>query len=235
MHYVGTSGYNYLEWRGPFYPANLPASRMLSYYSARFSSVEINYTFYRMPTEKMLAGWAAQTPDAFTLTLKAPRRITHVAQLRNAGALVSDFCAIASTLGSRLGVLLFQLPPFLRKDLLLLDEFLDALPDRERVAMEFRHESWLADDVYGRLRARNVALCVADSERMSTPVVMTAGFGYFRLRDEGYTPEALAKWAAIIRALPPAIGDVFVYFKHEEAGRGPEFARMLLEYLQAPQ
>jgi uncharacterized protein YecE (DUF72 family) len=232
MYWIGTSGYNYLEWRGTFYPANLPASRMLPYYAARFSSVEINYSFYRIPTEKMLAGWAAQTPDRFKLTLKAPRRITHVSKLRNSTPLVSDFCATAATLGSKLGVLLFQLPPFLQKDLLLLDEFLGALPAGVRVVMEFRHASWLDDDVLARLRARGVALCIADSERMTTPVVMTAAFGYFRLRDEGYTPESLEKWAATIRAEAARLEDVFIYFKHEEAGRGPEFARTLRQSLE---
>jgi uncharacterized protein YecE (DUF72 family) len=232
MYWIGTSGYNYLEWRGSFYPADLPASRMLPYYATRFSTVEINYSFYRIPTAKTLAGWAAQTPEAFRLTLKAPRRITHVAKLRDSAALVQDFCALAAGLGDKLGTLLFQLPPFLRKDLAVLDAFLAALPRTVRVAMEFRHPSWLDDDVFARLRADGVALCVADSERMSTPVVMTADFGYFRLRDEGYTAEALARWAATIRAETRRAADVFVYFKHEEAGKGPEFAQALRRLLE---
>ena len=229
--HVGTSGYNYPEWKGSFYPENLPAAKMLPYYAARFPTVEINYTFYRMPTEKLVAGWAANTPSPYKLTLKAPRRITHDSRLKNCGELVSGFCQVAATLGDKLGALLFQLPPNLKKDVGLFDAFLSDLPPRVCAAFEFRHESWLDEEVYARLRARNLALCVADSERLSTPVVITADYGYFRLRDEGYTPADIARWGDVMRERTSGCRDVFVYFKHEEEGKGPEFAKLLMRHL----
>jgi uncharacterized protein YecE (DUF72 family) len=231
MIWIGTSGYNYPEWKGSFYPANLAAAKMLPYYAARFPTVEINYTFYRMPTEKLVAGWAAQTPSPYKLTLKAPRRITHDSRLRNCSELVAGFCDVAGTLGDKLGVLLFQLPPNLKQDLALFDEFLAGLPPGARAAFEFRHESWLTDTVFDRLKRRGLALCVADSEKMSTPAVVTADYGYFRLRDEGYTPADITAWAETIARETSACRDVFVYFKHEEEGKGPEFARLLMERL----
>jgi uncharacterized protein YecE (DUF72 family) len=231
MIYIGTSGYNYPEWKGSFYPETLPSAKMLPYYAARFPTVEINYTFYRLPNEKILAGWAAATPEAFRLTLKAPRRITHDAKLRDCAELTAGFCQVAGTLGPKLGVLLFQLPPTFKKDLALFDEFLTMLPPRVHAAFEFRHASWHADEVFQRLRARNLALCVADSERMSTPVVITADYGYFRLRDEGYQERDIAEWAERIGAERERCGDVFVYFKHEEQGKGPEFARLMMKNL----
>ena len=232
MIWIGTSGYNYPEWKGSFYPSDLPAAKMLPYYAARFPTVEINYTFYRMPNEKLVNGWAAQTPAPFKLTLKAPRRITHDHRLKNTGDLVRAFCGVAGALGDKLGALLFQLPPNLKKDLAVFDAFLEELPPRAPAAFEFRHESWLGDDVFDRLRKRNVALCVADSEKMSTPVRVTADYAYFRLRDEGYTPDAIKTWADTIARETAASRDVFVYFKHEEQGKGPEFAKLLSDLLQ---
>jgi uncharacterized protein YecE (DUF72 family) len=233
MIWVGTSGYNYPEWKGSFYPADLPAAKMLPYYAARFPTVEINYTFYRAPNEKLVAGWAAQTPSPYKLTLKAPRRITHDSRLKNCGPLVASFCAVAGTLGEKLGALLFQLPPTLKKDMALLDAFLGELPPKAPAAFEFRHASWLDDEVFSRLAARHVALCVADSERLSTPVHVTADFAYFRLRDEGYTPEDIGRWGETIAARTASCRDVFVYFKHEEEGKGPALARLLIDRLSA--
>jgi uncharacterized protein YecE (DUF72 family) len=233
MIWVGTSGYNYPEWRGSFYPEKLAAAKMLPYYAERFATVEINYTFYRAPTEKILDGWSRATPENFKLTLKAPKRITHDSRLRNCGDAVRQFLETVALLGPKLGALLFQLPPNLKKDLALFDDFLSAFPPRVCAAFEFRHASWLSDDIYGRLRERNLALCVADSERLSTPVEVTADYGYFRLRDEGYTPEHIAAWARIIEEKTSACQDVFVYFKHEEEGKGPEFARLLMQHLPA--
>ena len=229
--WIGTSGYNYPEWKGSFYPETLPASKMLPYYAERFPTVEINYTFYRAPNEKILAGWSAATPAHFRLTLKAPKRITHDARLRDCAERVSQFLETAAGLGPKLGVLLFQLPPNLKKDLALFDAFLGTFPPRVRAAFEFRHASWLDDDVYERLRTRNLALCVADSEKLSTPVIVTADYAYFRLRDEGYTPADIERWASIVRDQAAACGDVFVYFKHEESGKGPAFARLLMDLL----
>jgi uncharacterized protein YecE (DUF72 family) len=233
--WVGTSGYNYPEWKGSFYPETLPAAKMLPYYAERFPTVEINYTFYRAPNEKILDGWSKATPDRFKLTLKAPRRITHDARLRDCGDRVRQFLETAATLGPKLGALLFQLPPNLKKDIGLFDAFLDTFPPRVRAAFEFRHDSWLDDEVYERLGARNLALCVADSEKLSTPVHVTADHAYFRLRDEGYTPDDIGRWADVIAERTAACEDVFVYFKHEEAGKGPVFGRMLMERLGVPQ
>ncbi len=151
MIWIGTSGYNYPEWKGSFYPADLSAAKMLPYYAARFPTVEINYTFYRMPTEKLVAGWAAQTPSPYKLTLKAPRRITHDNRLKNCGELVKGFCAVAGTLGDKLGALLFQLPPSTKKDLAVFDAFLAELPPKVVAAFEFRHASWLDEEVFERL------------------------------------------------------------------------------------
>jgi len=229
--WVGTSGYNYPEWRGSFYPEKLPAAKMLPFYAAAFTSVEINYTFYRVPNEKILAAWSRETPEGFKLTLKAPKRITHIAKLRDCADLLQYFVRTSATLGPKLGAILFQLPPYFRKDLAVLDEFLALLPAGLCAAFEFRHASWMEPEVFARLRARNLALCVADSEKFSTPLEITASYGYFRLRDEGYTAEDLSRWAGSIRASAGACEDVYVYFKHEEAGKGPQFARLLLEAL----
>lgn len=231
--WVGTSGYNYPEWKGSFYPQKFPAAKMLPYYAAHFTTVEINYTFYRIPNAKILAGWNGETPPDFKLTLKAPKRITHIAKLRDCAELTQYFLKTAATLGPKLGALLFQLPPYFRKDLAVLDDFLRLLTPGFSAAFEFRHASWMDTEVFAHLRAANVALCVADSEKFSTPVEITAPHAYFRLRDEGYTPEDLKRWAGVIRASTTHCSDVYVYFKHEEAGKGPQFARTLLEALAA--
>src|SRR5215470_17909379 len=227
--WVGTSGYNYPEWKGSFYPEKLPAAKMLPFYAQSFRSVEINYTFYRVPNTKILAGWNRDTPDGFRLTLKAPKRITHIARLKDCGELLSYFLRVSASLGPKLGAILFQLPPYFRKDLAVLDSFLALLPAGTCAAFEFRHASWMDADVFALLRARNIALCIADSERFSTPIEITASYAYFRLRDEGYTAEDLKSWAGVIQERTATCSDVFVYFKHEEAGKGPQFARLLIE------
>lgn len=229
--WVGTSGYNYPEWKGSFYPEKLPASQMLPYYAERLSTVEINYTYYRMPNAKTLEGWNIATPERFKLTLKAPKRITHEKRLKQCGDDVRYFTDIAARLGPKLGALLFQLAPNLKMDLAVFDAFLETLPQGLCAAFEFRHGSWLCDEVFERLKARNLALCIADSETMSTPVTITADYAYFRLRDEGYTPADLARWALVVKTHSAQLRDVYVYFKHEEEGKGPEFARVLIQHL----
>ncbi|MEO8077795.1 MAG: DUF72 domain-containing protein [Acidobacteriota bacterium] len=224
---VGTSGYNYPEWRGTFYPEKFSTNKMLAYYAERFTTVEINYTFYRLPTEKLLAGWSAGTPDGFRFTLKAPRRITHDAKLRRCEDLLQSFCRTASTLGPKLATLLFQLPPTFKKDAGVLRAFAELLPNGTRAAFEFRHPSWFDAEIYDLLRSRNLALCIAYSEKMSTPLEMTADYGYFRLRDEGYQQAEIERWAATLRGLE-GLTEAFVYFKHEEEGLGPDFARRLI-------
>jgi uncharacterized protein YecE (DUF72 family) len=226
--FVGTSGYNYPEWRGTFYPEKFSTDKMLAYYAERFPTVEINYTFYRMPTEKLLAGWAAATPASFSFTLKAPRRITHDSKLQRCEELLEVFCRTARTLGPKLGTLLFQLPPTLKQDVPVLRAFLKLLPEGTRAALEFRHASWFDTEVFDALRSRNIALCVADSEKLHAPVEITADYAYFRLRDEGYQQADIERWAGTIRSLQ-GVTEAFVYFKHEEQGLGPEFARRLME------
>jgi uncharacterized protein YecE (DUF72 family) len=228
---IGTSGYNYPEWRGSFYPDKFPPGKMLAYYAERFDTVEVNYTFYRMPNAKTIAGWVAETPDGFSFTLKAPQRITHFARLRDIGDPLRYFLDTAAGLGPKLGPVLFQLPPNFKKDLARLGGLLERLPDGLRCALEFRHESWFADDVYERLRAANAALCVADTEEATTPLEVTADWGYLRLRDQGYTAHDLEGWSRRIGELRSRWRDTFVYFKHEEAGTGPAFARQLQELL----
>ncbi len=230
MYWIGTSGYNYPEWKGSFYPEDLPASKMLQFYASQFSTVEINYTFYRMPNERLLAGWAEAAPPPFRFTLKAPKRITHDRQLKDCADLLKSFCGVAGTLGDRLGVLLFQLGPGFKCDLQRFDAFLADMPPGARAAFEFRHASWFDDEVYARLRDRRLALCIADSEKLSTPLVSTAPYGYFRLRDEGYTPDQIAGWADVMRS-HDEWADTYVYFKHEEAGTGPALARQLMQVL----
>jgi uncharacterized protein YecE (DUF72 family) len=229
-YWIGTSGYNYPEWRGSFYPEKFPANKMLAYYAGHFNTVEVNYTFYRMPTEAQVENWANGTPDGFTFTLKAPQRITHVAKLRNCDELTQTFCRIASTLGPKLAVLLFQLPPTFKRNDAVFESFLQTLPHGARAAFEFRHESWHDEAVFAALRARNLALCIADSEKMSTPVVATADYSYFRLRDEGYQAPDIERWGSVVAGMSAA-KDAFVYFKHEEEGKGPEFAKRLMDVL----
>jgi uncharacterized protein YecE (DUF72 family) len=232
--WVGTSGYNYPEWKGSFYPQRLPAAKMLPYYAQRLNTVEINYTYYRMPNAKILQSWDDATPQNFKLTLKAPKRITHDARLRNCEDNLKFFIETAAKLGAKLGVLLFQLPPGFKQDLALLDSFLALLPAGTRAAFEFRHGSWLNNEVYARLREKNLALCVADSETMATPIVLTADYGYFRLRDEGYSAAEVTAWAHRIRETSVDSKEVYVYFKHEESGTGPQFAKIFTDALAVP-
>ena len=233
MILVGTSGYNYPEWKGSFYPADLPARKFLPYYASKFPTVEINYTFYRMPTPAIVAGWRAQVPAEFRFTLKAPKRITHDRRLRAADVADSlhGFITAASELGPQLAALLFQLPPNFKKDLVILNEFLSLLPPKTTAAFEFRHESWLADEVYDALRAKNIALCIADSEKRETPLVATAAYSYLRLRDEGYGDAEIAQWTETARQLGETSSEVFVYFKHEDEGKGAAFGQQMMARL----
>ena len=231
--YVGTSGYNYTEWKGTFYPADLPAKSFFNFYGGRFRTVEINYTFYRMPTRKTTEGWLAQAPEGFIYVLKAPQRITHIQKLKDASESVAMFCDAARVLGAHLGPLLFQLPPTFRCDVARLAEFLSVVPRDVRTAFEFRHDSWLVDEVYATLAAHGAALCIADFGDKNTPVHATARHGYFRLRDEGYQAADLERWADALASRAADWDDVFVFFKHEDEGKGPEFARQFLDILAA--
>ena len=226
---VGTSGYSYKEWKGPFYPKDLAAAGFLRFYGAAFDTVEINNTFYRMPTATLVEGWAGEVPETFLFSLKAPQRITHIARLENADERVAAFVRAASALGPRLGPLLFQLPPFFRKDAAKLAAFLDAMPAGHRVAFEFRHASWFDDEVWAALRRHGAALCVAEGEKLEVPLVATADWGYVRLRRDEYSDEVLAGWAKRILAQPWK--EAFVYIKHDE-GDAPGVAKRLLTALE---
>jgi uncharacterized protein YecE (DUF72 family) len=225
--YAGTSGYSYKEWKGSFYPEDLPADGMLKHYAGKLPAVEINNTFYRMPKATVLAQWAEQVPDGFRFVLKASQQITHRLRLKDASQPVAYFFDIATTLGDRLGPALFQLPPNLKKDLPRLTDFLALLPPASRAAFEFRHESWFADDVYEALRDRGAALCIAEDEELATPLVATASWGYLRLRRQDYDDAAVAAWAQKIHG--HTWGEAYAFFKHEDAGAGPKLALRLLE------
>jgi len=221
---TGTSGYAYKEWKGTFYPADLKPDDMLGYYAGRFPAVEINNTFYRMPSEKLLAGWSGQVPDGFTFVLKASQKITHFKRLKDAADELGYFLRTASVLGPKLGPTLFQLPPNFKKDLPRLRQFLELLPRRWRAAFEFRHSSWFDDEVFETLRGREAALCIADTgEEGDPPAVATAGWGYLRLRREEYATPDLERWVERLARQPWA--EAYVFFKHEEAGAGPRLAR----------
>jgi uncharacterized protein YecE (DUF72 family) len=228
--FAGTSGYSYKEWKGSFYPEKLPAKEMLRFYAQHFGTVEINNTFYRMPQRAVLASWLMDVPETFTFVLKAPQRITHIKRLKDAGDDVAYFFDTASELGGRLGPILFQLPPFSQKDVERLRSFLAALPKDRKIALEFRHASWLDEEIFGVLRAANVALCLADveEEKDPPPMVTTADFGYLRLRRCDYTPAGLEAWIDRIRSQP--WNEAFVFFKHEDEATGPKLAQ---EFIRA--
>lgn len=221
--YVGTSGFAYKEWKGSFYPPKLPNAEMLSYYAERLPAVEINNTFYRMPRREMLSGWADRVPEGFRFVLKASRRITHMQRLKDAGENVQFLLSQAAVLGDRLGPLLFQLPPFLKKDVERLAAFLPLIPKNRRAAFEFRNVTWFEDDVFALLREHNAALCFADTGGADdAPWTPTADWGYLRLRREAYGPNDLREYAQRIER--EAWEDAFVFFKHEGEGAGPRLA-----------
>jgi len=226
----GTSGFSYKAWKGSFYPEDLPDSEMLRYYSSRLPAVEINNTFYRMPRAALLQSWAEQVPDGFAFALKATQQITHRKRLKDAQEAVSFFLQVATTLGDRLGPVLFQLPPNLKKDLPRLTDFLALLPPSCRAAFEFRHESWFDDEVFGALSSARAALCWAEDEDLATPNESTAGWGYLRLRRPDYSGADLAAWAERIRGQPWS--EAYVFFKHEDEGTGPRLADELRALLR---
>lgn len=224
---VGTSGFAYKEWKGTFYPEDLKNADMLAYYAGRFGSVEINNTYYRMPSEKVLGDWASQVPDGFTFVLKANRQITHFKRLKeDAYEPMEYFCSRATTLGERLGPVLFQLPPNLKQDVPRLTDFLAAMPSEIRPAFEFRHPSWLTDETYDALRGRDAALVIAQTEEEETPLVATASWGYLRLRKVEYDEGEVEAWAE--RVAEQDWSESYVFFKHEDEGTGPALAARFL-------
>lgn len=225
--FVGTSGYSYKEWKGSFYPDKMRANEMLAFYAREFDTVEINNTFYRLPDEDVLAAWAAEVPESFLFAVKAPRRISHIKRLRGVQEDVQEFVRRATRLGPKLGPLLVQLPPFMKVDVALLSEFVMSLPAQTSCAFEFRHESWFVDPVYDALKARDCALCVAESDDLRVPLVPTASWGYLRLRSLDYDDARLAQWVSDVAAQPWR--RAYVYFKHEDEGLGPKFGRRFKE------
>jgi uncharacterized protein YecE (DUF72 family) len=226
-YYVGTSGYSYKEWKGSFYPQDLPAKRMLSYYGERFRAVELNNTFYRMPKPSALEALSAEVPADFKFALKAPQQITHFQRLVNSDESVAYLLEVANVLQDRLGPLLFQLPPNFKKDAPRLRTFLSLLPKDRRAAFEFRHQSWFDEEIFGLLRDHQVALCIAEGEGVDIPVVSTADWGYVRLRLPDYSDADLKKWIKRLKEQPWQ--DIFVFFKHEDTGTGPRFAEHFLK------
>lgn len=232
MFYLGTSGFNYTEWIGRFYPSGQKRATMLGYYASIFNSVEINYTFQRLPSPRAIAQWTAQVANDFRFSYKAPRQITHFSRLKNSTEPLARFYEALDSSALN-GAILFQLPPNLRKDLGLLESFVALLERHRRHAFEFRDASWFDDQVFEMLAQANVALCIADSPELSTPPIVTADFGYLRLRNENYRPEDIERWANVSAELIRRWRDAYVYFKHEDTATGPCFAQAYRDHLEA--
>src|ERR1700752_137150 len=221
--YVGTSGYSYKEWKGSFYPEKLAAKDMLPYYATRLSSVELNNTFYRLPQPSMVESWKAQVPDNFRFSVKASQRITHFKRLKDAGDVTRGMLEVVSALDDRLGVVLFQLPPNMKKDVERLEAYLQELPENLKIAFEFRHPSWFDDDVLQLLRNKNRALCVSDTDDLPTShIEKTSDWGYLRLRRVQYEKPQLVAWVDRIRK--QEWKETYVFFKHEDEATGPRLA-----------
>ena len=228
--YAGTSGFAYAAWKPAFYPAKLPSNQFLKHYAERLNCVEINYTFRRLPAATTLENWVGQTPAGFVFAVKANMRITHILRLKNAEQATEIFFKAIDPLRTsrRLGPVLFQLPPAMKCDAGLLKSYLDLLPKGMRYAFEFRHASWLVEEVYAELRARNISLCVAESERLEVPEVITADFVYYRLRKPDYTESDIDAFAARSKELLATGRDLYLMFKHEETPEGALNAERLL-------
>jgi uncharacterized protein YecE (DUF72 family) len=228
---IGTSGYSFPEWKGFFYPEKIAAKDMLRYYAERLPTVEVNNTFYRLPKESVLTDWAGEVPADFQFVIKASQRITHFQRLKECDDLLAYLYRVTTALGSKLGPLLFQLPPNFKKDLPRLQAFFATLPDRRRIAVEFRHETWFDDETFAALHEQGAALCVSDTgEEPVVPLVATTDWGYLRLRREEFGDAELQDWAKKIREQPWK--DTYVFMKHEEEGRGPKLAARLAEIMK---
>ena len=231
--WIGTSGFQYAEWKGIFYPEDLAAAKMLPYYAERLNTTEINYTFHRIPAPKTIENWNNQTPENFRFALKAPQKITHWSKLRDCSDTMRYFHDVASGLGEKLGPVLFQLPPNFQNDTFVLADFVNCIPSGVRAAFEFRHQSWFTDEVWDIFKSRNVALCIAETEDFATPQVSTADYGYLRLRREDYTSPDVERWTEFVKGRAADWKDTFIYFKHEEAGIGPKLAKEMKELLES--
>ncbi|MBI5472449.1 MAG: DUF72 domain-containing protein [Ignavibacteriae bacterium] len=218
--YIGTSGYSYKEWKGDFYPEDLSDKEFLKFYATKLNSVEINNTFYRLPKESVMKSWSEHVPAEFRFSVKASQKITHIKRLKDVGDETEYLIRTARIMGDRLGVLLFQLPPNMKKDIERLRQFFKLLSGDIKVALEFRNTSWFDDDTYTVLKENNSSLCIADfDEKLEVPFVSTANWGYLRLRREGYTGPDLKKWMKRIH--DQKWNSAFVYFKHENTEQSP--------------
>jgi uncharacterized protein YecE (DUF72 family) len=229
--WVGTSGFQYPEWKGKFYPEDLSAKKMLPFYAEHFSTTEINYSFRRIPSKETLEKWDGATPAEFKFSFKAPQRITHFARLKDCEETLKFFGEAILSMGKKLGPVLFQLPPQFKKEAERLDSFLATMPEGIQGAFEFRDLSWFDDETFGILRKHNAALCIAENEELATPAVATANFGYLRLRREDYKAADIRRWAKFV-VEQTKWKNCFVYFKHEETGSGPKFAAQMLQELK---
>ncbi len=229
--WFGTSGFSYKEWRPLFYPEDLPDKQFLRYYSSRLNSVEIDYTFYRMPSAKTIDAWRAATPENFRFTLKASQQITHRERLKVPSEALEYLVNVVTGLDDRLGMILYQLPPFFKCDVQRLEMFLSVLPRGVRSAFEFRHDSWFIDDVYGLLKKYGAGLCIHDGDDHTTPVELTSGFTYVRLRRSNYDAGLRRQWQERILGWARQGTEVFAYIKHEDNPNAPviamEFAKDL--------
>jgi uncharacterized protein YecE (DUF72 family) len=221
--YVGTSGYSYKEWKGKFYPEEMPEKEMLHFYGERFNAVEINNTFYRMPNPKVLEAWANEVPETFRFIIKASQKITHHQRLKNADDSLAYLLKVTNVLGKRLGPLLFQTPSHLKKDIPRLRDFLQAVPSDRRAAFEFRNATWFDSELFDLLHEHGAALCIAEAEEgVEVPFQSTADWGYLRLRRPDYDDAALEAW--VDRIAQQTWKEAFIFFKHEDEGKGPEMA-----------
>jgi uncharacterized protein YecE (DUF72 family) len=228
--FIGTSGYDYKEWQPAFYPTDLPRRKFLEFYASRFPIIELNNTFYQLPSMEKIASWRDAVPNDFRFAMKASRRITHMERLKTPSDSLSYLLRAAAKLKEQLGPLLFQLPPFFKSNHEKLEAFLEALPRDIPAAFEFRHDSWFVDETYQLLEKYGTALCINDSDEKTTPILTTSNFAYLRLRRSGYTPELRKKWQARIRTWAGQGVDVFAFIKHED---NPEAPRVALDFMNS--
>jgi uncharacterized protein YecE (DUF72 family) len=239
-YYVGCSGWHYEHWRGLYYPEDLPKAKWLSFYAQQFSTVELNNSFYRVPSEKAFTTWRESTPENFVFAVKVNRYITHIKKLKDLGPAVEDFLSRADFLGEKLGPLLYQLPPSMKRNDELLQSFLSSLPRKARHVVEFRHESWIDDAVFDILRRHNTGLCVFDMPGLSCPMVATTDFAYVRFHgSEGlyssrYSDEELSRWAERIARLSENVRASYIYFNNDAEAFAVKNAMTLRSLLRTP-
>ena len=226
--YVGTSGYSYKEWKGNFYPEDIKPDKMLNFYSEQFSTVEINNTFYRIPQKSVLDKWKKQVPKDFQFSIKAPQRITHIKRLKDVEDDNKYFIEAIKTLGNKLGIVLYQFPPYFKKDFELFQKFLNLIPKGVNAAFEFRHASWFEEDLLSLLKEKNFAICLSETDKEpGIEIISTADKGYLRLRKTDYSKNEVKKWYEKIKK--QNWGEAFIFFKHEDGAKGPKFAKQLIE------